>query len=176
VKRGEAWTEMKKVRLKVNGVEHELFVKPYERLVDVLRYRLHLTGVKEGCGTGDCGVCSVLVDGKVVPSCLVLAVSVDGKEVTTIEGLGKGDELHPIQQAFIDCGAVQCGFCTPGMILTVKSLLEENENPTDEEIRRAISGNLCRCTGYVKIVEAVRVAAKRLSRERSNVVKLSDEG
>jgi len=158
--------EMMKIRLKVNGVEHELFVKPYERLVDVLRYRLHLTGVKEGCGTGDCGVCSVLVDGKVVPSCLILAVSVDGREVTTIEGLMEGDELHPIQQAFIDCGAVQCGFCAPGMILTVKSLLDENENPSVDEIRRGISGNLCRCTGYVKIIEAVQLAAKKLMERR----------
>jgi len=166
VKRKSEQVEMMKIRLKVNGVEHELFVKPYERLVDVLRYRLHLTGVKEGCGTGDCGVCSVLVDGKVVPSCLILAVSVDGREVTTIEGLMEGDELHPIQQAFIDCGAVQCGFCAPGMILTVKSLLDENENPSVDEIRRGISGNLCRCTGYVKIIEAVQLAAKKLMERR----------
>lgn len=166
MKRKSEQVEMMKIRLKVNGVEHELFVKPYERLVDVLRYRLHLTGVKEGCGTGDCGVCSVLVDGKVVPSCLILAVSVDGREVTTIEGLMEGDELHPIQQAFIDCGAVQCGFCAPGMILTVKSLLDENENPSVDEIRRGISGNLCRCTGYVKIIEAVQLAAKKLMERR----------
>lgn len=157
---GEA--EGKRVKLCVNGVEHELDVQPHERLIDVLRYRLGLTGTKEGCSTGDCGACSVLMDGRLVPSCLVLAVSADGKEIVTIEGLSSGDQPHPIQQAFIECGAVQCGFCTPGMILAAKALLDENPNPTVEEIKHALSGNLCRCTGYVKIIEAVRAAAAKL--------------
>ncbi|MCS7254589.1 MAG: (2Fe-2S)-binding protein [Armatimonadota bacterium] len=152
----------KRVRLRVNGDERELEVQPYERLIDVLRYRLGLTGTKEGCSTGDCGACSVLMDGKLVPSCLVLALSADGRDIVTIEGLSSGDELHPIQQAFIECGAVQCGFCTPGMILAAKALLDENPNPTLEEIKQALSGNLCRCTGYVKIFEAVQAAAAKL--------------
>lgn len=146
----------------MNGIEHELDVQPHERLIDILRYRLGLTGTKEGCSTGDCGACSVIMNGRVVPSCLVLAVSADGCEITTIEGLSDGGKLHPIQEAFIECGAVQCGFCTPGMIMAAKALLDENPNPSLEEIKRALSGNLCRCTGYAKIFEAIQVAAIKL--------------
>lgn len=128
------------------------------RLLDVLREVLGLTGTKEGCGEGECGACTVLVDGKPVDSCLVLIGQVQGRAITTIEGLSNGKELHPLQQAFIDEGAIQCGYCTPGMILAAKALLDSNPNPGEEEIRRSISGNLCRCTGYQKIIKAVQAA------------------
>ncbi len=147
------------IDLKVNGQNYEVAVDTRRTLLEVLREELGFTGTKNGCDQGECGTCTVLLDGKPVHSCLTLAVEIQGKEVTTIEGLAKGDELHPLQQAFVDYGAIQCGFCTPGMILTGKALLEKNPSPTEEEIRRAISGNLCRCTGYVKIVEAIQAAA-----------------
>lgn len=135
-------------------------VEPWRTLLDVLRYDLGLTGVKEGCGNGNCGTCTVLLDGKAVNSCLVFVAEIEGKEITTIEGLCQQGELHPLQQAFIEEGAVQCGFCTPGFILTAKALLDSNPHPTEVEVRRAIAGNLCRCTGYDKIVRAImRVAA-----------------
>jgi carbon-monoxide dehydrogenase small subunit len=143
------------IDLKINGEPYELLVKPNKTLLEVLRDDLDLTGTKMGCGTGDCGACTVLLDGKPVNSCLVLAVEAKGKEITTIEGLAQGETLHPLQQAFIDQGAVQCGFCTPGMILTAKALLDANPNPTEHMIRRAIAGNICRCTGYTKIVKAI---------------------
>jgi len=145
--------------IKVNGQEHELKVEPWRTLLDVLRYGLGLTGTKEGCGNGNCGTCTVLIDGMSVNSCLVFVAEVEGKEITTIEGLSQRGELHPLQWAFIEEGAVQCGFCTPGLILTAKALLDANPHPTEEEVRRYIVGNLCRCTGYDKIVRAImRVA------------------
>jgi carbon-monoxide dehydrogenase small subunit len=151
---------MKQVNLTVNSISYELGVKPWETLVDVLRDRLGLTGTKEGCGLGECGACTVIMDGKAVNSCLVLAAEADGKRITTIEGLADDDELHPIQQAFIEHGGLQCGFCTPGMIMSTKALLDENPNPSEEEIRRGIAGNFCRCTGYTRIIESITAAAK----------------
>ena len=145
----------------INGRERNLAVEATELLVDTLRLRLGLTGTKKACGTGDCGACTVIVDGEAVRSCILLTASMHGKSITTIEGLGDVSHLHPIQQAFIDAGAVQCGYCTPGMILTAKALLERQPHPTPEQIREAISGNLCRCTGYVKIEAAIRMAAER---------------
>jgi carbon-monoxide dehydrogenase small subunit len=153
---------MMQIRLTVNGISYELDVKPWETLVDVLRNDLGLTGTKEGCGLGECGACTVIMEGKVVNSCLVLAAEADGKKITTIEGLADGDKLHPIQEAFVEQGGLQCGFCTPGMILSTKALLDENTNPSEEEIRRGIAGNLCRCTGYTKIIESIKAAAENL--------------
>ena len=145
----------------INGRERNLAVEATELLVDTLRLRLGLTGTKKACGTGDCGACTVIVDGEAVRSCILLTASMHGKSITTIEGLGDVSHLHPIQQAFIDAGAVQCGYCTPGMILTAKALLDRQPHPTPEQIREANSGNLCRCTGYVKIEAAIRMAAER---------------
>jgi carbon-monoxide dehydrogenase small subunit len=146
--------------VKVNGQQREIMGAPWRTLLDVLRYDLGLTGVKEGCGNGNCGSCTVLLDGEPVNSCLILIGEVEGKEITTIEGLAQGNELHPLQQAFIEEGAVQCGFCTPGVILNAKALLDSNPQPTEEEVRGTIAGNLCRCTGYDKIVRAIlKVAA-----------------
>ena len=143
----------------VNGKPYEVIIEPHMLLVDVLREKIGLMGTKYACGTGDCGACTVLIDGKPVFSCLTLAVTVKEKSILTIEGLAEGTNLHPIQQAFVDNGAVQCGFCTPGMILSAKALLDENPKPTRDEIKSALAGNLCRCTGYVKIVDAVSAAA-----------------
>ena len=152
-----------KIKFKVNGVMEEVNVEPGWSLAYVLREVLNLMGTKVGCETGNCGTCTVLVDGKAIKSCLFLAVKAKGKEIVTIEGLkGKQGGLHPLQEAFMDHFAVQCGYCTPGMILSAKALLDENPNPTEEEVRRGLSGNLCRCTGYVKIVEAV-LAAKEMT-------------
>jgi carbon-monoxide dehydrogenase small subunit len=151
----------KEIELTINGSEVRLTVDPRRTLLQVLRDDLELTGTKEGCGTGECGACTVLLDNEPVRSCLLLAVDADGREVTTIEGLSREGEPHPIQLAFVDAGAVQCGFCTPGMVLASKALLDENPAPSEEEIRRALSGNLCRCTGYKKIVDAVQRAAGR---------------
>ena len=149
-------TVKRKFELKVNGEIHEVYVEPWKTLLEVLREELELTGAKEGCAMGDCGACTVLMDGRAVKSCLVLIGQAVGTEIVTIEGSrGEGGGLHPLQEAFIDCFAVQCGFCTPGMILSAKALLDENPNPTEDEVRRALSGNLCRCTGYTKIVQAV---------------------
>jgi len=152
----------KVIELTVNGESYSLSVAPNKTLLDVLRNQLGLTGTKYGCGAGECGACTVLVDGKPIPSCLTLAIAVAGKEITTIEGMSQDGKLHPIQEEFVEKGAIQCGFCTPGMILITKALLSQNPNPTDEEIRHYIRGNLCRCTGYVKIVEAIAAAGKRL--------------
>jgi carbon-monoxide dehydrogenase small subunit len=149
------------VRLRVNGEDEELFIEPWWDLAFVLREVLGLTGTKVGCGTGDCGACTVLIDGRAVRSCLFLAMKAAGKDITTIEGLSKNGELHYLQKAFIDRWAVQCGYCTPGMILAAKALLDENPNPTEEEIRLAMMGNLCRCTGYVKIVDAIMDAKEK---------------
>ena len=145
--------------LTVNKETYDVVANPNRTLLEVLRDDLHLTGTKESCGGGVCGSCTVLVDGAPVRSCLTLAVAVEGKEVTTIEGLWEGEKLHPVQEAFINHHAIQCGFCSPGMILTAYALLRKNPNPTEEEIRMAISGNVCRCTGYAKIVEAVKSLA-----------------
>jgi carbon-monoxide dehydrogenase small subunit len=149
------------VTLTINNKEHELAVRPNQTLVEVLRYELGLTGTKQGCGVGDCGTCTVIMDGKPVNSCLVLAVQAHGKRILTIEGLDTDLGLHPIQQAFVEHGAIQCGFCTPGMILSTKSLLDKRPKPTETEIRTAISGNLCRCTGYQKIVEAIKDVSEK---------------
>jgi aerobic carbon-monoxide dehydrogenase small subunit len=146
--------------LTVNGTPYEVAIEPQQSLLQLLREELHLTGTKEGCSEGECGACTVLLDGKTVDSCLIFALEAQGREVTTIEGLAQGDQLHPVQKAFAEYGAVQCGFCTPGMILAAKALLDSNPHPTEMEIRQGISGNLCRCTGYVKIVEAIQAAAR----------------
>ncbi len=148
--------------LKVNGQAYEVSIDPWRTLAWVLREEVGMTGVKMACDTGNCGSCTVLIDGKAVKSCIMLALQAAGKEVTTIEGLATAKGLHPLQQAFIDHFAVQCGFCTPGMILKAKAILDENPNPTEEEIRTGLSGNLCRCTGYVKIVEAIMVARDQM--------------
>jgi carbon-monoxide dehydrogenase small subunit len=147
------------MKMKVNGAEYDVKAKPNVTLLDVLRYEIGLTGTKEGCSTGNCGACTILLDGQAVNSCLILASEVEGKEITTIEGLGQPGNLHPLQLAFIDEGAVQCGFCIPGMILTAKALLDTNPKPTETQIRESIAGNLCRCTGYDKIVRAIQRVA-----------------
>ncbi len=152
-----------RLKCSVNGRNVRLDVEGAQTLLDLLREQLGLTGTKSGCNQGDCGACTVLIDGQPVNSCLVLAVEVEGREITTIEGLGGDDAFHPLQRAFIDLHAVQCGFCTPGMVLTAAALLEENPNPTEEEIRIYLEGNLCRCTGYSKVVEAIQAAARQLS-------------
>lgn len=153
---------MKQVRFTVNGTLHELNVKPWQTLLEVLRDDLGLTGTKEGCGLGECGACTVIMDGKAVNSCLVLAVEVDGVQISTIEGLADGDRLDPLQEAFVEHGGLQCGFCTSGMIMSAKALLDENPDPSEAEIRRGIAGNLCRCTGYTKIIESVASAAETM--------------
>jgi len=158
-------TDMPKKRLigiTVNGIRQSIEVEATERLIDLLRNKLNMKGTKEGCGTGDCGACVVIVNGKAVPSCLVNSVTLDGSEITSIEGIGSPDRLHPLQEAFIQTGAVQCGFCTPGMIMSAKSLLDSNPTPTREQVREALVGNLCRCTGYGRIVDAVMIAAKKM--------------
>ena len=139
----------------VNGAEQMLDAYPMERLLDVLREQLLLTGTKEGCGEGECGACSVMIDGRIVNSCLVPVAQVAGAEIKTIEGVATGDQLHRVQQAFIECGGAQCGICTPGMVLAAVNLLEGTPNPTEDEIRNGLAGNLCRCTGYMKIFESV---------------------
>ena len=149
-----------RITLNVNGEDYEVDVQPHWTLLHVLRNELGLTGAKLGCGNGECGACTVIMDGKAVPSCLVPAARAEGSEITTIEGLQDGGVLHPLQEAFIEHGAVQCGFCSPGMILTAKSLLDVNPRPTEEEVREALLSNLCRCTGYTKIVEAVLSVAE----------------
>jgi len=143
------------IQLNVNGELYEVAVQAYRTLAEVLREELDLTGTKEACNQGDCGSCTVIIDGKTVSSCLTLAVEAEGREIRTIEGIANGEELSPVQQAFIDRGAIQCGFCTPGMVMSATALLEENPNPTEDEVRMGIAGNICRCTGYTKIVEAV---------------------
>ena len=143
------------IKFTVNGIEREILAEPRQTLLDALRYDLGLTGAKEGCGNGNCGSCTVLVNGEPVNSCLVFAIEMEDKEITTIEGLAEGNKLHPLQQAFMDEGAVQCGFCTPGIILQAKAYLDSNPHPTELEVRQAIAGNLCRCTGYDKIVRAI---------------------
>ena len=154
------------IGLEVNGDLHEVFVEPDRTLLDVLRSDLGLTGTKTNCLEAECGVCTVLVDGLAVNACLYLAVAAQGRAITTIEGLARGGALHPLQQAFIDFGAVQCGYCIPGTILAAKAYLDENPAPTEAEVREALAGNLCRCTGYQKIVDAVLGAARRMAGEK----------
>jgi len=149
-----------KVSIGVNGKGYELAVEPYETLLNVLRNKLGLTGTKMGCGKGECGACTVNIDGKAILSCLTLAVQADGKQILTIEGLQRGTELHPLQEAFVEQSAIQCGYCTPGMIMAAKALLDREHNPSEEVVRKALSNNLCRCTGYDRQVKAVLEAAK----------------
>jgi carbon-monoxide dehydrogenase small subunit len=148
-----------KIRLIVNEQEYELLTEPNKTLLDVLRDDLGLTGAKRGCDSGDCGACTVLLEGMPILSCMTLACEVEGKKIQTIESIARGGELHPVQKAFVECGAIQCGFCTPGMVLSAVALLNSNPTPTTDEIKKAISGNLCRCTGYIKIIEAIHQAA-----------------
>jgi carbon-monoxide dehydrogenase small subunit len=156
---------METYRLTVNGRIHDIQATPNATLLSVLRDQLDLTGAKCGCGRGDCGACTVLLDGEAVRSCIVPVRDAAGRSVLTIEGLARGSELHPIQRAFVECGAIQCGFCTPSMILSTKALLDRNPSPTEEDIRAALSRNLCRCTGYARIVSAVLFAAELLRKE-----------
>ncbi len=150
------------IQLRVNGEAHTLEVPPQRLLLDCLRYDLGLTGSKEGCSIGVCGACTVMMDGKSVSSCLILAVAADGKDVMTIEGLASSDSLHPVQQAFIDNGGFQCGICTPGMIMAAQALLDINPDPSEDEIKDWMMGNLCRCTGYYKILESIQAAASKM--------------
>ena len=150
------------VNTTINGDSHELLCDPTQTLLDVLRDQLDMTGTKEGCGTGDCGACSVTMDGVLVCSCLVMGVEANGKSIDTIEGMADGDDLHPLQQKFIEHIALQCGICTPSLLVASKALLEENPDPTEEEIRYWLAGNLCRCTGYHKVIEAVQDAAREM--------------
>lgn len=153
--------EKKLLKLRVNGEDYEFYVEPWHTLQAVLRNELGLTGTKKGCDSGYCGACTVLVDNKAVKSCLVMSRQVHGKDILTVEGLAKGEELDPLQQAFIDGFAVQCGFCTPGMLMSAKALFMENSSPSEQEIREALTGNLCRCTGYKKIVESTQLAISK---------------
>ncbi len=154
---------MTEIKFIVNGKNVKVAVEPYIRLIDLLREKFDLTGTKEGCGVGECGACTVLMNGRAVNSCLVLAGQIDGNEILTIEGLANHNALHPLQKNFLLHGAIQCGFCTPGMVLSASALLNKNPNPDEEEIKDAIAGNLCRCTGYKQIIEAVKETAKEIN-------------
>ncbi len=155
-----------RIEIEVNGNAYHLFVRTGETLLDVLREKLGFKGTKQGCENGQCGSCTVLLEGKPVNACLMLAVQVNQKRITTIEGICSNDRLHPIQDAFVTAHAVQCGYCTPGMILTAKALLDKNGTPDDKEIREALSGNACRCTGYTKIIDAVKIAAEKMNTQK----------
>lgn len=157
---------MKNISLTVNGEKRDIEIDENTRLLDLIRDDLGLVGTKEGCGEGECGACTVIMDGETVNSCMVMAFQADGSEVTTIEGLEKNGELDPVQRAFMDVGAVQCGFCIPGMVLSTKALLDKNENPTEEEIKEGLSGNLCRCTGYSKMMNATELSRKYREEEK----------
>ena len=157
---------MIKVRLRLNGNWVEAETRPDRILLDFIREDLGLTGTKKGCEEGECGACTILMNGKAVASCLIPVLKADGAEILTVEGLGRKDRLHPLQQAFLEEGAVQCGYCTPGMLLSAKALLDENPEPTVEEVREAVSGNLCRCTGYTKITRAIQAASEKMREER----------
>ena len=154
----------KQIKLKVNGVEYEVLIKPHWTLLDVLRNEIGLMGTKKGCDRGECGACTVIMNGEAILSCLILAIQCRGKDILTIEGLAQDGKLDPLQDAFVKYGAIQCGFCTPGMIISAKALLDENPCPTEEDVTEAISGNLCRCTGYSNIVEAILDAASKMKR------------
>lgn len=156
---------MKNITITINGEKRNLFIDENLRLIDLLRDKLGLTGTKEGCGEGECGACTVIMDGETVNSCMVMAFQADGSDITTIEGLEKEGEIHPIQKAYIDAGAVQCGFCIPGMVLSTKALLDKNFNPNRDEIREGLSGNLCRCTGYSKMLDATEKAMEYIKEE-----------
>ena len=156
----------KPLQMTVNGRQRQLLVAPYYSLLDTLRDELQLTGTKKGCDEGDCGACTILLNGKPVTSCLILALSAQDADITTIEGLASTEALHPVQQAFIERGGLQCGFCTPGLIMAATGLLQENPSPTEEEVKFAIGGNLCRCTGYTKVVEAIILAAERMESQK----------
>jgi len=155
--------------LTVNETDYEVAVTPWQTLLDVLRDDLGLIGTKRGCGVGTCGVCTVVIDGKAILSCLTLAIECEGLSITTIEGISSPESLHPIQKSFIENGAIQCGFCTPGIIMTSKALLDENPNPNDDEIKEALAGTFCRCTGHIKIMEAVKKVSQPEDEEKSNV-------
>lgn len=157
---------MKTINLKVNGNDISVEIEEDLRLLDLLRDKLHLTGTKEGCGEGECGACTVIMDGEIVDSCLVLAFQAEGKEIVTIEGMKNGDQIHPIQKAYLEAGAVQCGYCIPGMVLATKAILDKNSEPSEDEIREGISGNLCRCTGYTKMVDAVQKASEYMKEDK----------
>ena len=150
----------KRMKFQINGKTYEADLDPATRMVDVLRDTFYLTGTKEGCGEGECGACTIIMDGKAVSSCLVLAGQAESANITTIEGLSIDGELSRLQRAFVECGAIQCGFCTPGMIMSAKALLDRNQHPSEQEIKTAISGNLCRCTGYQKIIQAIKSASE----------------
>ena len=154
--------------LNVNGNNYEIAINPWQTLLDVLRDELGLIGTKRGCGIGTCGVCTVIIDGKAILSCLTLALECEGRSITTIEGISSAESLHPIQKAFIENGAVQCGYCTPGIIMTSKALLDENPHPDDDEIKDALSGTFCRCTGHIKIMEAVKKGSESKEEEKSD--------
>lgn len=158
----------KQIKITVNGVVRSIEIDTRARLVDVIRDTLNLTGTHLGCGTGSCGACTIMLDGSTAKSCCTLAVDIDGMSISTIEGIGDDGQLHPVQEAFAECHGLQCGFCTPGMILSALQLLERNRTPDDEQIRDAIAGNICRCTGYVNIVAAIQEAAKRMSHAQSD--------
>jgi carbon-monoxide dehydrogenase small subunit len=157
--------KQEEITLKVNGTDYRLSIETRRTLLEVLRENLGLTGTKKSCNEGNCGACTVLIDGKPVASCLVLAIDAQAKEILTIEGLSEGEKLHPIQESFLKHGAIQCGFCTPGMVMSAKALLDENPEPTKTEIRKAISGNLCRCTGYQHIVDSILAASKMMQKK-----------
>ena len=157
--------KQEEIVLEVNGTTYKVSIEPWKTLVEVLRETLGLTGTKKSCNEGECGACTVIVDGKPVASCLVLAMDAQGKEILTIEGLSEREKLHPIQEAFLKHGAIQCGFCTPGMVMSAKALLDENPKPTVAEVRKAISGNLCRCTGYQHIVDSIMATSEMMNRK-----------
>ena len=164
------------IQLRLNGENVEIAFAPHKTLLEILREDLNLTGTKHGCELGECGTCAVLVDGRSVLSCLMLGLEAAGREVTTVEGMAEGGELHPLQETFADLGAAQCGYCTPGFLLVAKELLAQNANPTRDEIKDALSGNLCRCTGYIKIYEAVELAAAKVRGEQMEIAKESIYG
>jgi carbon-monoxide dehydrogenase small subunit len=165
-KKKEIDMEKKTIHFTLNGQSHELSVQPWKTLLQLIREDLKLTGTKEGCGHGECGSCTVLMEGKTVNSCLVPALEADNKEIITIEGLSEGETLHPIQESFVSHAGMQCGFCTPGMIMSAKALLDSNPSPSEEEIREGIAGNFCRCTGYTKIIESIGAAAEAIKGEK----------
>ncbi|MBW2554046.1 MAG: (2Fe-2S)-binding protein [Deltaproteobacteria bacterium] len=154
--------------LNVNGNNYEVAINPWQTLLDVLRDELRLIGTKKGCGIGTCGVCTVIIDGKAILSCLTLAVECEGRSITTIEGISSAESLHPIQTSFIENGAIQCGFCTPGIIMTSKALLDENPKPSDDEIKEALAGTFCRCTGHIKTMEAVKKVSQPVEKGKNN--------